>query len=212
MANEIDHNDFIKPFPRWYTPVKWGIPLVLAIVAGVLAGLMVANIMAMPAALSMFQWLPELYASLESLGAFTLLATSFGIASTMTALLTSIVTRVCLYKYVEDLAQDNINGNEYMSKFRNFFTQNNDEKQALEKQRHKEEKAKLEDAVVTYSERYRTTKAENAQLRAKLGLEGEAELEGVPEDVAETASKAKTAQSAAANNAATSTKGKKKPA
>lgn len=173
MAGELNQNEFIRVFPRWYTPVKWGVPITVGVLSGLLFALMVMNVTALPASLAMLQWLPAMYQSLESLGAFTLLALSFGIVSTMSTMLISVLTRVCLYQYVENLAVDNLNGIEFMNKFRSMMQDKNKDGEA-EKDK---QQAELEDALVHANQNRQTLmqqnavlQADNEKLRKKCGL------------------------------------------
>lgn len=118
LSEVVDTNQFVRPFPRWYTPVKWFIPLALTFVALLLTAFMVTGMMALPAIFSMLDWLPALYQGMESLGAFMLLSSTLFTVGTMSMMATSSLTKLFLFQYVENMAADNLNGSQYLSQFK----------------------------------------------------------------------------------------------
>ncbi|MGE4349965.1 MAG: hypothetical protein AB7D28_09390 [Candidatus Berkiella sp.] len=118
LGGVVDTNQFVRPFPRWYTPVKWFIPLGLTFVAVLLTAFMVTGMMPLPAIFSMLDWLPALYQGMESLGAFMLLSSALFTVGTMSMMAISSLTKLFLFQYVENMATDNLNGSQYLSQLK----------------------------------------------------------------------------------------------
>ncbi|MCS5708536.1 hypothetical protein CC99x_006395 [Candidatus Berkiella cookevillensis] len=118
LGGVVDTNQFVRPFPRWYTPVKWFIPLGLTFVAVLLTTLMLTGIMPLPAIFSVLDWLPAMYQGMESLGAFILLSSTLFTVGTMSMMAASSLTKLFLFQYVENMATDNLNGSQYLSQLK----------------------------------------------------------------------------------------------
>lgn len=83
--------DALIKFPWWYTPVKWGIPLLLGAGSAALLGMVLAGSIAVPPSFGTLQWLPVLYKSLEGLASvaamtLSLFATSLMVGFTVATL------------------------------------------------------------------------------------------------------------------------------
>ncbi|MFO1258926.1 MAG: hypothetical protein U1E78_11030 [Gammaproteobacteria bacterium] len=92
-------------FPWWYTPVKWGIPLALAIGSATLLGMVLAGSIVVPPSLGTLQWLPVLYKSLEGLASFAVMAISgFATASMVGLTVATFVRAWILFPIAESRA------------------------------------------------------------------------------------------------------------
>ena len=84
----------VDDFPWWYTPAKWGTPLlVAAISAGLVAAVLTGMITTFPTSLEMLKWAPVLYSNLTGFNAFAVLGGLMGIAASITGVATSIFVR-----------------------------------------------------------------------------------------------------------------------
>lgn len=113
----LEPNRFLKKFPTWFTPMEWGAPLALAVLAGLITAAFLTGMFPLPSAFAFLESLPAIYQTLDSLGAFTMLAASFLVSSTLAAATMTAVIRICFYPFVKDLAQYNITGNAHLHSF-----------------------------------------------------------------------------------------------
>lgn len=159
LGGVVDTSQFVRPFPRWYTPVKWFVPLGIAFVAALLTALMVTGVMPLPAIFSILDWLPAMYQGMESLGGFTLASLAVGTVATMSVMAASVLTRVFLFQYVENMATDNLNGGQYLAQF----------KEVIDSEKEKQMKARqleLEQALIKADEENQALTHEIASLRS----------------------------------------------
>ncbi|HET9843898.1 MAG TPA: hypothetical protein VFP93_04505 [Gammaproteobacteria bacterium] len=83
----------VDPYPNWYTPLKWLIPLALSLSAGIGMGLLILNVVSVPVAFGQLAWLPALYASMTGMKALTFLALSCGLVGTFTGVISAFLLR-----------------------------------------------------------------------------------------------------------------------
>ncbi|MGE3319366.1 MAG: hypothetical protein AB7I18_08710 [Candidatus Berkiella sp.] len=115
-------------FPWWYTPLKWGLPIGLAGMTGIGAGLMLTGSVGMPAFFGMLKWAPAFYASLEGFSAIAVLgAVTAGLASTVGVLSAFLLRGTLLFPLAESIA---MNSQHSQQKSQEVFAQ---EKSTLEK-------------------------------------------------------------------------------
>lgn len=94
-------------FPWWYTSLKWGLPLGLAAMTGIGAGLMLTGSVGMPAFFGMLKWAPAFYASLEGFSAIAVLgAVTAGLASTVGVVSAFLLRGTILFPLAESIAMN----------------------------------------------------------------------------------------------------------
>ena len=93
----------VDPYPRWYTPVKWLLPISLALLSGLGVFLALVNILPVPAAFGTLAWMPALYASMTGTKAVAFLSLSTGMVSAFVGVLSSFILRSTVLFYVNEL-------------------------------------------------------------------------------------------------------------
>ena len=95
-------NEALIIFPWWYSAVKWGVPLGLAISSAILLVMVLTGSILVPASMGTLQWLPIIFKSLEGLASVAALALSAFAISSMVGLLAATFVRAwVLFPVVE---------------------------------------------------------------------------------------------------------------
>lgn len=95
-------NEALIRFPWWYSGVKWGVPLGLAISSATLLSLVLTGSILVPASMGTLQWLPIIFKSLEGLASVAALALSAFAVSSMVGLVAATLVRAwVLFPLVE---------------------------------------------------------------------------------------------------------------
>lgn len=63
----------VDPYPAWYRPLKWLLPISVALLAGLTLGLATTGVLPIPAMMGKAVWLPVIYSSLDTLQAVGML-------------------------------------------------------------------------------------------------------------------------------------------
>lgn len=84
---------YVEPYPRWYTPVKWLIPIVLGLSAGTLVSFSLMGIIPISASFGKLAWLPAIYKSLEGIKAMAVLGGAFSLVGSFVGVSTAFVLR-----------------------------------------------------------------------------------------------------------------------
>ncbi len=102
MADPKKNND---SFPRWYSWLKWGVPIGLGVATGTWAGL---TLLGTIPAFGMLKWAPVFFSSLEGASAAAVFTLVTGAASSMVGLVSSLLVRAGLFQVTENLATKNL--------------------------------------------------------------------------------------------------------
>lgn len=94
---------YVDPYPRWYTAVKWLVPLSLAIGSGLVVGLAILGILPIPFAFGKLAWLPAVYASLDTMKAVVLLGIGTTAVSAIVGLATAFLLRATVLFQVNEM-------------------------------------------------------------------------------------------------------------
>lgn len=153
-----------RPFSWWYTPLKWGVPLIIALSVGGIAALLITNVIAMPAILSAFKIVPTIYQGLGSLGKIAFLGFSAGSASVLSGFLSAMLVRVGLFQHVETLANDNLNNQQMLGEFLHAY----EEKRKKKKQKNSSKLSNYQNALLEAEEENRLLRDKIQYLKACL--------------------------------------------
>ena len=103
---KIDLHDYLPPLPAWYRPMKWMIPMGAAVVTMLLTSLFITGLLPLPGILSLLNWLPTAYETLEGLGAATFFGLSVSSAGILTAVFTNFMFRLAAFSSLETVVYE----------------------------------------------------------------------------------------------------------
>lgn len=89
-------------FPWWYGWVKWVLPLVLAILASSWSGLTLTGIWLLPPALSMLNWGPMLFSTLEGFSSLAALTVVIGAVASMVGIASALLVRGLILFHINE--------------------------------------------------------------------------------------------------------------
>ncbi len=92
----------VDKYPRWYTPVKWLLPISLAMLAATIVATAILGILPIPFAFGKLAWLPAIYASLETGKAAALLIGATASVASIVGFMTSFIARSTILFHVNE--------------------------------------------------------------------------------------------------------------